>query len=176
MNKMKWNHVILHLMYLHCHGCSLHPSLSLNWLSRKPKWKRERARERESAFPPSPALLPPPARAPGRTRKPTEWVDRLISSEAAALGLLSVQTVGVCVGTDQSGAATSVRVCVRAGVCVNRFLLLLWTGEPLRPRTNVSLMTGFVFCCAMYMDRSSLTRGESAAHICTACTHTPHTC
>ncbi|XP_063319322.1 FYVE, RhoGEF and PH domain-containing protein 1 isoform X1 [Pelmatolapia mariae] len=31
------------------------------------------------------------------------------------------------------------------------------------PAPTFSLMTGFVFCCAMYMDRSSLTRGPSSS-------------
>lgn len=74
----------------------------------------------------------------------------------------------------------SVCVCVREPVFF--FYPLLDRESHTLPAPIFSLMTGFVFCCAMYMDRSSLARGECArthmhahthAHSCVSqiCTH-----
>lgn len=70
----------------------------------------------------------------------------------------------VRVGPNGSVWLRSALLCVRArvSVCDPVSSACCGPGAPLSPLTNISLMTGFVLCCAMYMDRSSLTRGESA--------------
>ncbi|XP_015253502.1 PREDICTED: FYVE, RhoGEF and PH domain-containing protein 1 isoform X1 [Cyprinodon variegatus] len=97
----------------------------------------EEERVRESIPAPSLCAAAAAARAPGRTNA---RVQRLIRPEAAPC---------------RFGPSEPVRVGAGLFCC--------GPGEPLSPRTNVSLMTGFVFCCAMYMDRSSLSRGPASS-------------
>lgn len=104
----------------------------------------QRGREKERESVPAPSLR---RRRTGQNR--AARIHRLIRPERQP------------VGPDRPNRAVCVCVC----------LFCCGPGEPLSPRTDVSLMTGFVFCCAMYMDRSSVSRGESAASAPRAHTH-----